>query len=257
MKIKEFWSKLNDICPENLAEDWDNSGPQMSFYDDEISGIFVALEVTFRVIERAAELGCNAIVTHHPLFFDKTSSCINPEFTVGKYAKELIKKRISVYSAHTDFDKMRGGNNDYFGEFIRASDIKFPDDDEAIYRVGTIPEIKISNLIKKLSEAFNVPENFIHTVGNMDSSVSKIGWCTGSGMDFIYPAWNDGAQVFITGDVKYHDARDAHERGMAVIDIGHYPSERIFSENMTGLLRNDLGLQLSIFTSDVDTDPFQ
>src|SRR3712207_7068873 len=39
-----------------------------------------------------------------------------------------------------------------------------------------------------------------------------------------------GAELFITGDVSYHDALDAKECRMNVIDIGHYEAERFFAE---------------------------
>lgn len=55
---------------------------------------------------------------------------------------------------------------------------------------------------------------------------TKVAVCTGSGASFIARAQAAGAEVFVTGDVKYHDAKDAQARDLPLIDIGHFAPER-------------------------------
>jgi len=38
--------------------------------------------------------------------------------------------------------------------------------------------------------------------------------------------------LFLTGDIKYHDAMDAKIRGISLIDIGHFESEKFFVDIM-------------------------
>ena len=253
MKIKEFWNLIEEICPSELAEEWDNSGPQISFDYDEVERVLVALEVTFDVIKEAAKLGANCIVTHHPLYFGGTAY-ITPEYTIGKYTLELVKNRISVFSAHTSFDNLPGGNNDCFGNLIGAKNITVSDSEEGIFRLGNIEPMKVSELIDDVCDKLSIDKSFVHLVGNPDAVVSKIGWCTGAGFSFVYPAYKCGAECFITGDMKYHDARDAAERGMNVIDIGHFGSEKIFTHNMAEKLKSVS--EIEILESTMDTDPF-
>lgn len=253
MKTKELWNLIENVCPSELAEEWDNSGPQISFDDDEVAKVLVALEVTYDVIKEAISLGANCIVTHHPQFFDG-NAWINPEYTVGAYTLELVKNRISVFSAHTSFDNMLGGNNDFFGELIGAKNVVVPSVEEGIFRIGDIPETKVSELISYVCERLSIDKGFVHLIGDRDALVSKIGWCTGAGFDFAYQAYREGAECFITGDVKYHDARDAHERGMNIIDIGHFGSEKIFAQNMAKKLR--IATDIDIIESSMDVDPF-
>lgn len=254
MLIKELWNTIEKISPLELSEEWDNSGPQISFDDDEITKIIVALEVTYDVIKEAISEKANCIITHHPLFFEK-AACITPEYTIGAYTLELVKNRISVYSAHTNFDNLVGGNNDCFGEIIGVKNIEVPDIELGIYRIANIPSIKIKDLMDSICDSLSIEKSFIHLIGNTEDEVSRIAWCTGAGFDFIYDAYNDGAECYITGDVKYHDARDAHERGMNVIDVGHYGSEKIFTKNMADKLRNEIAEDL-ILESKEDKDPF-
>lgn len=72
------------------------------------------------------------------------------------------------------------------------------------------------------------------------------------------PFWDlDGADYGIArGDLKYHQAQEAKEMGMCLIDAGHYGSEKNFVQNMAGLLRKNCGDRLSILESDSDLNPF-
>lgn len=253
MRIKDYWNLIENVCPSELKAEWDNSGPQISFDEDEVTKVLVALEVTYDVIKEAITLGSNCIVTHHPQFFDG-NAWITPEYTIGAYTLELVKNRISVFSAHTSFDNLHGGNNDCFGELIGAKDIIVSPDELGIYRLGNIPEMSITELINLLCEKFNIDKCFVHLIGDPNKVVSKIAWCTGAGFDFSYATFKEGAECFITGDVKYHDARDAAEHGMNVIDIGHFGSEKIFSHNMAEKLR--AVSELEVIESSFDIDPF-
>jgi len=90
--------------------------------------------------------------------------------------------------------------------------------------------------------------------GYLDSQVKKVGLCSGAGADFIEQAKSAGCDLFITGDLKYHQAQKAKELGINVLDIGHYGSENIFTENMAAYLRNNTDLE--IIESKSDLNPF-
>ena len=63
-------------------------------------------------------------------------------------------------------------------------------------------------------------------VGNEDEVVEKIAVVSGSGASFISQARQEGAQALITGDIKYHEAREAEAMGFNIIDAGHYGTEK-------------------------------
>jgi dinuclear metal center YbgI/SA1388 family protein len=64
-------------------------------------------------------------------------------------------------------------------------------------------------------------------VGDPATSISKVALCSGSGASLLREAARAGADVLVTGDVKYHEARDAEDLGIALIDAGHFPTEII------------------------------
>ena len=65
----------------------------------------------------------------------------------------------------------------------------------------------------------------IRVVGEVEM-VSTVAICGGSGAALITDAHSAGADVFVTGDVKYHDAQKARECGLTVVDAGHDGTER-------------------------------
>ena len=73
MKIKEVIEALERFAPLPLQESWDNAGLQVGLTEAEVSGALLCLDVTERIVDEAAQKGCNLIVSHHPLIFRKLS----------------------------------------------------------------------------------------------------------------------------------------------------------------------------------------
>ena len=61
----------------------------------------------------------------------------------------------------------------------------------------------------------------------MDRTVKRVALCGGSGSGFIYDAYKKEACIYITGDIKYHDAQYGTELGLTIVDAGHYHTEKI------------------------------
>ena len=83
--------------------------------------------------------------------------------------------------------------------------------------------------------------------------------CTGSGSSLLDRFYSSGADVFITGDVRYHDARDAENQGAALIDIGHFGSEHIMVGHLASRLIKMLSkmfLDVEVLTYEFEKDPF-
>ncbi|PZP92752.1 MAG: Nif3-like dinuclear metal center hexameric protein, partial [Staphylococcus epidermidis] len=81
----------------------------------------------------------------------------------------------------------------------------------------------------------------------------------GSGIGFEYKASQLGADVFVTGDIKHHDALDAKIQNVNLLDINHY-SEYVMKEGLKELLEKWLFKyenQFPIYASEINTDPFK
>ncbi len=82
--------------------------------------------------------------------------------------------------------------------------------------------------------------SLVRYVGDPTTPVSKVALCSGGGASLLRDAARVGADVLVTGDVKYHEARDAEDMGVALIDAGHFPTEIIMVGAMKGRLEQEL-----------------
>lgn len=255
MKISEVIRITDEICPPKLAEEWDNCGWQIKCGDGDVTGVLTALEVTGSVIDEAVKRGVNLIITHHPMIFQGIKS-VDVKTVLGNYIIRLINNGISVYSCHTDFDKVEGGNNDYIGEVLELTDVRCLDD--GFTRVGNIKgDMTASEFAAFVCRKLNLSERSVRICGDPGKRVKKAGWCSGAGADFADAAAAAGCDVFVTGDVKYHEAREAAEAGqIVVIDAGHFGTEASFGENMAVKLSERLGAGAKIFSSVAAEEPF-
>jgi dinuclear metal center YbgI/SA1388 family protein len=98
-------------------------------------------------------------------------------------------------------------------------------------------------------------------VGDPDAPVKKVALCSGSGASVMRSAARAGADVLVTGDVKYHEARDAQELGIALIDAGHFHTEIIMAAAVrTRLLHMLQGTGFDgcrVIACSIETDPFR
>lgn len=255
MKISEVIKITDEICPPELAEEWDNCGWQIKCGDGDVTGVLTAIEVTGAVIDEAVKRGANLIITHHPMIFQGIKS-VDVKTVLGNYIIRLINNGISVYSCHTDFDKVEGGNNDYIGEVLELTDVRCLDD--GFTRVGNIKgDMTASEFAAFVCRKLNLSERSVRICGDPGKCVKKAGWCSGAGADFADAAAAAGCDVFVTGDVKYHEAREAAEAGrIVVIDAGHFGTEVSFGENMAVRLSERLGAGAKVFSSVAAEEPF-
>ena len=77
----------------------------------------------------------------------------------------------------------------------------------------------------------------LRLIGLANRTIHKVALCGGSGAGLLHTAHRQGADVLVTGDVKYHDARQAEELGIALIDAGHFATEKLMIDQVADALR--------------------
>ncbi len=90
--------------------------------------------------------------------------------------------------------------------------------------------------------------------------INKVALCTGASSEFIGIAAKSGADVFITGDIKYHEAQYAKQLGLHVIDAGHYDTEQFYMEEFERIIRQKFesaDYEVAVIRSKIDINPFQ
>jgi dinuclear metal center YbgI/SA1388 family protein len=103
-------------------------------------------------------------------------------------------------------------------------------------RIGSLPrKLRLEELCAWLKQKLGLPG--LRLVGEGKTKVNRVAVCSGSGGQLIPLARAAGAEVFISGDIKYHQAHQAHALGLAVVDIGHFHSEQPIVDEMATRLR--------------------
>ncbi len=125
-------------------------------------------------------------------------------------------------------------------------------------RVGQLPHPKpLHAFAEQVREALGLQA--LRLVGDSERSVSCVALCGGGAISLLKRALKAGADVYVTGDVRHHDALKALALGIAVIDAGHHATERIIVPAMAAYLSGKAaaaGVQLEVMESRVNTDPF-
>lgn len=206
--IRDF---LDGKAPVTTAEEWDNVGLLIGSPTDEVRRIVVALDVTCGALETAKAVGADLIVTHHPVIF-------SPLRHVDGLPLALAQANISVIAAHTNLDKAVGGVNDTLAARLNLTDVHPTED--GMCRIGKLPEpTDAVTFAKTVGTVLNTD---VRTNGG--NTVTTVAVCGGSGGDFL-TALADKTDAFVTGEVRHHEWLYANERGITVIEAGHYATE--------------------------------
>lgn len=232
VKVKDIMAIMEQIAPQRLAEGWDKPGLAIGDPEREVRKVLVALDVIEPVIEEAKRIGADMIITHHPMLLFRKIESITADNPLGKRIFNLIENGIAAFSAHTNLDIADGGTNDVLAELAGLENVQIlevtsetPDGKpDGIGRIGELPEaMPFREFAKLLQERLHL--DAIRLVGDGEKSVKTVGLCTGAGVGFLSLAASMGADAYLTGDIKYHEAQQAVELDLAVADVTHYASE--------------------------------
>lgn len=223
MKISHIYQILDDIAPFESQELWDNSGLLVGNMGDEFEKIYASIDLDSIL---ALNLEPNSLlITHHPLIFSGLKRFDNSKYPAN-LIEILIKKDIKLICMHTNFDKFVL-NRYVLTEILGFNVLKI--DDFLVYAEFNGNFDDISALIKNKFSIENL------SVVKTKDIISTFALCTGSGMSL---AKNVQADLFLTGDIKYHDALEARENGLSLIDITHFESEKYFGVSLNKNLQN-------------------
>ena len=215
MKRSEFIAEMEKIAPPELAEDFDRCGRIGLLCEgtDEIEKVACALDATPYVAEKAAALGADALVVHHPAFWMPMHGVCGRNAEV---LRPLMQNNVNLYAMHTNFDHAKGGINDALAEVLGLTDC---------VRLDAAPESLgvVGNLPGSLADAAKILGCALRAWGDV-SKVKRIAVAGGSAFDYalIYEAAALGAEAFMASELRYNLAR---ESPIPCIEATHYALE--------------------------------
>ena len=129
---------------------------------------------------------------------------------------------------------------------------------QGLGRIGELDE-RMDLASYALSIKKKLALNRVKIAGNLDLPVTMAALCTGSGSSLMDQFLSSGAQVYVSGDLRYHDARSVEAVNLGLIDIGHFASEHLFIEvfrDRLCVLLNEIGIHVKVEAYGLENDPF-
>ena len=231
--VKDIYCAMDEWAPFETQMDFDNAGFLVGRGEAKADKILVALDITQEVVEEAAKLGCQLIVSHHPVIFHPVKA-LTDESVTGRTLLALTEAKIAAICCHTNLDAAQDGVNDCLAQALGLQEVTqlHPDGvDRAgrtygIGRVGMCHQPGMSaadyaGRVKLLLGAAGVR----YTDGGRP--VRRVAVGGGACASMLSDAMAAGCDTFVTADVKYDQYLEAKALGINLMDAGHFATEDV------------------------------
>jgi len=253
MNVGDLVRAMESIAPTRFAAAWDNVGLLVGDASAALSRVLLAIDCTPAVAAEACRSRCEAIVSYHPVLFDGQKT-----FLSGSVAYDLARAGVAVYSPHTALDVVQGGTNDVLADALEMTD-RAPlrptpaAPGQGFGRVGAVREAPLRACVESVKGSLGISRVLV--AGALDRPVSRAAACAGSGGELLGEAIGSGAQLYVTGELRHHDALRAIASGITVVCTLHSASERRVLGRLERLLVERLS-GVTVACSAADREPF-
>ncbi len=265
MKPIDIICVIEKTAPLAAAASWDASGVQVASDRETVTRVGVMLDPTLANVRQAVAEGADFLLAHHPL--SMTPRFPNKADEYLAILALLFRNKAWLYSAHTSLDANPLGPVRWLAQELSLSGVRTlepaapaPEGFSAessreeradLFRygfgwTGVLPApLPYAEFCGRLGAALGTKE--WRACGARPATVARVACCPGSGSSLMEEARHAGADVYITGDVKYHAALDAESAGMRVLDVGHFCLEEEMMRRFAGQLQAELGVPVHFF----------
>lgn len=242
-------SLSDEVCAKYGA--YDNSGIILNCGND-VSGALFSLDLDMSAAKKAAELGYNLIVTHHPAIYSPVKRI---DCTCGSSTEALAfcaTRGISVISMHLNFDAAPKGIDYYLMKGLggeEAEALLNPLSSGGYGRVYAVPAQSFGQFSQKAAAEFE--SGHIRFYGGRQ--VKKAASFCGAGCDdeAIAFAISRGADTFVSADMKHHQITALISAGMNVVEMTHYCSEVYGFARIYASINGSLGVPSAFFKEEM------
>lgn len=239
--IRAVYEEMDRIAPFALQDRGDNSGLLAGDADRAVSRVLIALDITNAVIDEAAEIGAELIISHHPVFNYNYEEFSSIDSSMPIY--NLANKSIAAICSHTPLDIADGGINDIIFAMLKEP-LELEDEAEVLEKVHPdgrgYGKIVTSRRTFEPAEAASILKSVfgcsVVRFCTGSRPIKKLAFCSGGSGGLVKLAFDSGADGYICGDVKHDRWIAARNYGISVFDCGHYHTENIMVGYLVGRL---------------------
>lgn len=241
LTVRDISRAIEAVAPLELQESYDNAGLQCGDPRQEVKRVMCCLDITEAVVDEARQQGCQLVVSHHPLIFGGIKRIDPTSDYVSRTLLAAIRSGISLYSAHTNLDKAEGGVNHRLAQELGLVGVEAMSDCGV---VGNLPEpMEAADFVSMLCDVLSagcLNSNWgeymaAHRQGEEKVMVRRVALCGGSGGEFMHEARQRGADVFLTGELRYHSYFG--QQDMLLVEAGHYETEQFTIDLLCDIVR--------------------
>lgn len=220
IKIKDIIDFFETFAPTESAMDFDNVGLLVGDKNTAVTKVLLALDITAEVVLEAEKLGCELIISHHPVIFSPLK-----KLDKNSVVYLLAQKNISALCMHTNLDlSTKFGVNTCLANAVGIKNPVLSVTGECLFYGQLESELSMEEFVRNCKSALDC-----NGLRYSDSKklVKTIAVSSGSGGSNIFAAAKLGADVLVTGEIKHHEINAANELGVNIVDVGHFKSEDI------------------------------
>ncbi len=229
-------SRFRDYCPNGMQVEG----------RPEVKRIATGVTASQAVLEAATAWGADAIIVHHGYFWRSEDACVTG--IKKRRIAHLLQHDVSLLAYHLPLDAHpEWGNNVQLGKrlnFVEAG--RFGEQDIACHG-SLLEKMSLANLKQSIAKTLGREPQII---GNLDSKVSKVAWCSGGGQGYFEQAVALGVDTFLTGEASEQCFHLAQETGVAFIAAGHHATERYGIQSLGEGLAARFGFEHHFFDQD-------
>lgn len=218
--IDDIMKYFETFAPVGSQMDFDNSGLLVGDRENIVSRVLLSLDITEEVVLEAEKLGCELVISHHPVIFNpiKHMDSHNPAYL-------LANRGISALCMHTNLDLgTEFGVNVALADAIGVHNAKLADVGECLF-VGSLDNtVEMKSFAQSVKASLNC-DGLRYT--DLRPSVKTVAVSSGVGGSNVFEAARLGADVLVTGEIKHHEINAANSLNINIIDAGHFKSEDI------------------------------
>lgn len=195
----------------------------LAIWNNNVSKILVALDLSKAVLEQAINEGVNLIICHHPVIFKPLA-----KIKLGGMLSTLIAHNISVICAHTNLDVAKCGVNFCLGKALNLKDAKSLKDEFGFFygMLGELDkELEQSEFLERVSHSLGV--GVLRCYFPTSKKIKTVACSSGSGAFMLQDAVAAKADVLVTGDVKLSSWYEAEANMIGLVDAGHFNTENV------------------------------
>lgn len=262
--VQDIISQLDDAAPFSLAESWDNVGLLVGSATQQASSLLIGLDPTNSLVDEAIATGADTIITHHPVIFQPLP-CINTADPAGRLLAKALAHQIAIIACHTNLDSAAFGVSDILGAELGLEGLTpllappgSTDPRIGLGRIGHYPDaLETETFLERLFAVLKLPT--LPIAGPLPEKVRRVAVCGGSGSDLAQTAHDQGADIYLTAEVKHATARWAEEHRFCIVDGSHYgteqPAVRLLAETLSEISRAR-GWDITITQTQTEKHPF-